>query len=340
MNVPRPSYSVVTPVYNAARTLPQMIEALMRLDPPPRAIYLVDDHSTDDSVAVARRFSAVTSVPLTANRGPGNARNVGAAMADTDLLLMIDSDCYVDPHGFRRAYERIAAEPGLAGIMGVPVRDTPPGPFPGKFKNYWYHLEFDAWGDPPRTLYGSLFLMRRDAYQSVGGFDASFGRTPCEDAEFYFRLVQAGHRFERRMDFTFVHDKTMTLRQLLRTSFERSVSIIQNMGGKLGKAGDPWRLREKAAWAAEIGAGSAAVGLPPLAAIALAGGATSLAAALGAAALANSLIFFACVRDKIVFALRDKGLGFAAKAFACRMLEMPPVALGIVWGTLSRASRP
>jgi hypothetical protein len=210
--------------------------------------------------------------------------------------------------------------------------------FPGQFKNYWYHLEFEAWGDPPRTLYGSLFLMRRAAYHSVGGFDASFGRTPCEDAEFYFRLVQAGHRFERRMDFTFVHDKTMTLRQLLRTSFERSVSIIQNMSGKLGRAGNPWRLREKAVWAAEIGAGSAVVlGLPLLSAALAAGGLTAKAAA--AAWLLCLIVFFLCVRDKIIFALRDKGLAFAARAFACRMLEMPPVALGIVWGTLSRASR-
>jgi GT2 family glycosyltransferase len=335
-----PSYAVVTPVYNAERTLPPMIDALMQLDPKPRAIYMVDDRSTDNSVEVMRRYPGVTAVPLPVNQGPGNARNVGARMADTDLLLMIDSDCYIDPQGFRVAYQRMAAEPRLAGIMGVPVRDTPGGPFPGKFKNYWYHLEFETWGDPPRTLYGSLFLMRREAYHSVGGFDASFGRTPCEDAEFYFRLVQAGHRFERRMDFTFVHDKTMTLRQLLRTSFERSVSIIRNMSGKLGKAGNPWRLREKALWAAEIGAGSAAVGILPLLALALACGATALGAALGAAWLLCVTLFFLCVRDKIIFALRDKGLAFAAKAFFCRMLEMPPVAVGIVWGTLSRADRP
>jgi GT2 family glycosyltransferase len=336
-----PNYSVVTPVYNAARTLQPTIEALLRLEPQPRAIYIVDDRSTDGSREVARRYLEVTLVALETNQGPGNARNVGASMANTELLLMIDSDCYIDPHGFRIAWERMASEPRLAGIMGVPVRDTPSGPFAGRFKNYWYHLEFQAWGDPPRTLYGSCFFVRRDAYNAVGGFDASFGRTPCEDAEFYFRLVQAGYVFERRMDFTFVHDKTMTLRQLMRTSFERSVSIIQNMRGKLGTAGNPWKFREQALWAMEIGGGSAALAVAPLLAIAaLASTSTPSGEAvfvtLGALWLLCVTMFFASVRDKIVFAFRDKGLAFAAKAFLYRMLEMPGVALGIAWGILTR----
>ncbi len=345
-----PAYAVVTPVYNAAKTLRPMIEALLSLSPPPRAIYMVDDGSTDNSIEIIKGYSGVTSVALGVNRGPGHARNVGAQMAATELLLMIDSDCYIDSEGFSRAYERMTSAPNLAGIMGVPVRETPPGPFAGMFKNYWYHLEFKAWGDPPRTLYGSCFLMRREAYLSVGGFDASFGRIPCEDAEFYFRLVQAGHVFERRMDFTFVHDKSMTLRQLIRTSFERSVSIIQNFHGKLGRPGAPWTLREKAMWALEIGSGAAAaIGLPlalgAVLSLSLATGALSpptreLAELVALAWLVSVVMFFVSIRDKLTFALRDKGLPFAAGAFMCRMLEMPGVALGIVWGSLHRRPIP
>lgn len=339
-----PSYSVVTPVYNAAKTLVPMIEALLRLDPPPRAIYLVDDGSTDGSPDIVQRYPAVTCVPLSINRGPGHARNVGARIADTELLLMIDSDCYIDPDTFHTAYARLASTQRLAGIMGVPVRETPPGPFAGVFKNYWYHLEFKEWGDPPRTLYGSLFLIRRDAYLSVGGFDESFGRIPCEDAEFYFRLVQAGHVFERRMDFLFIHHKSMTLRQLIHTSFERSVSIIQNLRGKLGQQGVPWKLHEKVRWAIEIGCGTAGVvGLPVAAAAALglaAGASHGLIVMLAAIAvgswLACLLLFFVCIHAKLVFAFKDKGLVFATRAFIYRMLEMPAVALGIVWGSLPR----
>lgn len=345
----RPAYSVVTPVYNAAKTLPTMIEALLLLDPAPRAIYLVDDGSTDGSLDIARLYPEVTCVPLPVNRGPGNARNIGARMADTEFLLMIDSDCYIEPQGFHTAYSRIMSMPLLAGIMGVPVRETPPGPFAGMFKNYWYHLEFKEWGDPPRTLYGSLFLIRRDAYLSVGGFDESFGRIPCEDAEFYFRLVQAGHVFERRMDFLFIHHKSMTLRQLVSTSFERAVSIIQNLRGKLGQQGVPWKLHEKVRWAIEIAGGAAGVvGLPAAAAAALGLAAGALHGLVGTFAaivvgswLACLLLFFACIHAKLAFAFKDKGLAFATWAFIYRMLEMPAVALGIVWGSLAgRTAKP
>ena len=257
---------------------------------------------------------------------------------------MLDSDCYLDAAGFREAYERITSEPGLAGIMGVPLRETVPGPFAGVFKNYWYHLEFKSWGNPPRTLYGSCFLMRRQAYLAVSGFDESFGRTPCEDAEFYFRLVRAGFRFERSMRFTFVHDKRMTIAQLLRTSFDRSVSIIRNLRGNLGQSGKPWTVMEQLKWAVEIGSGTwSIIGGMMILVVLFSRDFDKMT--MGSFQGLNVLLllwtlsifsFFWSIREKLVFAYREMGFVFAVKAYFYRMLEMPAVAMGIVWGNLSR----
>ena len=337
-----PAYTVVTPFYNSKKTLARTIQAIQQLDPPPQAIYMVDDASTDRAAELAWHFDGVTVIVLDRNGGQSRARNVGAAKADTDLLLMIDSDCYINPPGFKIAYERLVDTPVLAGIMGVPHREGPPGPFAGVFKNYWYNLEFEAWGQTPKTLYGSCFLMRREAYWKVGGFDESFGRMPCEDNEFYFRLVQAGYLFERRMDFTFFHDKRMSLPQLLRTNFERSAAIVMNMRGKMGARGDTWQLRERVWWMAEIAGGSLAIaGLPLGVLLVLAAAQGLVSAGLGMAilsvGLAGLLAFLGCIGEKAKIAYRDKGLAFAAKALVYRMLEMLSVVFGILWGLLQPA---
>jgi GT2 family glycosyltransferase len=338
---PTSQYSVVVPFYNAEKTIGSAIEAIMRLRPAPVATYLIDDASTDRSSEIARRFPQCTIVSLDVNRGPGYARNVGARLAATEMILFLDSDCYIDEAPFPAAYQRFQDELKLAGVMGIPFHRTPSGPFAGTFKNYWYHLEFTAWGNPPPTLYGSCFFIRRDAYLAVGGFDESFCRMPCEDNEFYFRLVEAGYRFERKMDFTFVHDKSLTLVQLLRTSFERSASIIRNQNGTLGTRGMTWGPSEQLLWGLEIGAGflSVTIGFVVVCALILSSLSPSLGTSLVPAATIGLLlslgVFFAIIREKLLTARRQMGLAFAAKAFFYRMLEMVPVVLGIMWGFTS-----
>jgi glycosyltransferase involved in cell wall biosynthesis len=56
-------------------------------------ILLIDNASEDNRLEIVRRhFAGVRIVPLTCNRGPAAARNVGFQAATADRILFIDND--------------------------------------------------------------------------------------------------------------------------------------------------------------------------------------------------------------------------------------------------------
>src|SRR5512135_1174235 len=86
--------SVIVPAYNAASTIGDCLEALVR-QTEPQANYelvVVDDGSTDGTADRARAFDAVRVISAL-HRGPAAARNLGARLSRGDVLLFTDADC-------------------------------------------------------------------------------------------------------------------------------------------------------------------------------------------------------------------------------------------------------
>jgi MoaA/NifB/PqqE/SkfB family radical SAM enzyme len=230
----------------------------------------------------------------------------------------------------------------ICGLMGLRSRHTPSGPFAGKYKNYMHNLEFRSWGNPPPGFNSSCFLIRRAAYQEIGGFDESFGKIPTEDNEFYFRLLDHGHVMPLSEAFSFVHDKPLTLPKLFRDDRLRATAIIQNMRGKLGSPGRTWSAAEKLGWGIEVLSGSAVVLLPPGAIIAglylLTFGGMEMArefAIVFLVAWACSLaVFGGYLGKKLAFTVGERGLLFGAGLFFYRAIEMVAASVGMLLGFL------
>ncbi len=89
-----PSVSVVIPALNEARNLPWLAS---RMPPGVGEIILVDGHSTDDTIAVARHLWPHVRVVTQTRRGKGNALACGFAAAARDVIVMIDADGSMDP---------------------------------------------------------------------------------------------------------------------------------------------------------------------------------------------------------------------------------------------------
>ena len=188
------------------------------------------------------------------------ARNLGARGVTTDWILFVDSDCYVDAAGFERAWTVLGARSELDGLMGVGDARGPEDSLVGTYRNFRIHNEILAMENPPPRFNSSCFLVRTAAFQSVGGFNEAFGRTPIEDTEFYFRLVEGGCRLEYDSAFRFFHDKPMSLIQLAREDRRRATAITLNAAGKLGAPPRrSWPVRERRRWAAKLLAVNAAL---------------------------------------------------------------------------------
>jgi len=85
--------SVVIPTLNEAENLPHVLPRL------PAGLYeviLVDGHSTDGTIEVARRLRPDVRVVAQSGRGKGNALAAGFAAATGDIFVMLDADGSTD----------------------------------------------------------------------------------------------------------------------------------------------------------------------------------------------------------------------------------------------------
>jgi len=91
---PLPRVSVVVPTLNEARNLPYVFS---RLPADIHEVIVVDGHSVDDTIAVARRLRPDVRVVQQTRRGKGNALACGFEAATGDVIAMVDADGSADP---------------------------------------------------------------------------------------------------------------------------------------------------------------------------------------------------------------------------------------------------
>lgn len=88
-----PTVSIIVPTLNEAQNLPHVLSRVPR----DAEIILVDGHSTDGTVEVARRVRPDVIVTHQNRRGKGNALACGFAEASGDIIVMLDADGSADP---------------------------------------------------------------------------------------------------------------------------------------------------------------------------------------------------------------------------------------------------
>lgn len=92
------TFSVIVPVYNAAKTVERCVDSLYKSGGEDLQIILIEDSSKDNSWEVCQRLAAkyetVTALHNEHNSGVSQARNRGLDAATGQYLLFCDSDDY------------------------------------------------------------------------------------------------------------------------------------------------------------------------------------------------------------------------------------------------------
>jgi glycosyltransferase involved in cell wall biosynthesis len=94
-DLPWPRVSVVVPTLNEARNLPYVFS---RLPADAHEVIVVDGHSVDDTIAVARQLRPDVRIVQQTRRGKGNALACGFEAATGDVIAMVDADGSADPN--------------------------------------------------------------------------------------------------------------------------------------------------------------------------------------------------------------------------------------------------
>lgn len=130
-----PDVSIIMANYNAARYLPAAIGSVRHQSLQSWELIVVDDASTDDSVAIVQRASLddprIRIAVQKANRGPAAARNRGLEMASGRWIAIVDSDDLLHRQRLEILVRRAEADGAAIAADNLMVFSdaSPPRPF-------------------------------------------------------------------------------------------------------------------------------------------------------------------------------------------------------------------
>lgn len=168
-------------------------------------IIVVDNASEDGSPAAIReKFPRANVIVRGKNCGFGAANNEAMRLAKGKFFLLLNSDAFPEKPAVATLLEFMAANP-RAGAVGPRLSNGDgslqischpfPSPLFAWMENLWLARGYRGWAhDEVRRvdfLIGACLLVRREAYEEVGGFDEAFFMY-SEEADWQRRMRDAG----------------------------------------------------------------------------------------------------------------------------------------------------
>jgi len=160
--------SVVLPVYNRATYVGEAIASVLAQTLPPDELIVIDDGSTDESLAVVEGFARPgLHVIRQENAGIGAARNRGLAAATGELIAFIDSDDLWERDKLELQVDALRERDDVQLVFGHMVEFLSPD----RAAELSGLLRVRT--DPVPGLIATTLLARRAAVERIGPFDVA-----------------------------------------------------------------------------------------------------------------------------------------------------------------------
>lgn len=194
---PKPSVTVVIPVYNGQSTIQRTIDSVLKQTLSDFELLIIDDGSTDGT---ASRVDEICDYRIRRlsyeNAGLSASRNRGLYQARGNYISFLDADDLWHPEKLQAQYEKLTnppnTHPSLRSLYAVAYSWTDYIDEAGKFikPGSYLNLEGDALAHLLLADFlesGSNALICTEAARDVGGFDESL--SAAEDWDFFLKLA-------------------------------------------------------------------------------------------------------------------------------------------------------
>jgi hypothetical protein len=269
--VPRVSAVVVS--FNSQAHLEKCLVSVLDLVDD---VVVVDSRSSDGSAELVRTsFPSARVIELDANRGFGFAMNAGVAATEADYLLLLNPDTWAREGAVSNLVECLEADPRIAVVGprlanpdGSPQPSVRGYPTPWRLATEYFFLRWLA----PRSrllnsfygagfdhrssrsvefLVGAVLLVRRSAFDEVGGFDPDFFMFN-EEVDLCYRLTHTGWRVSFCPNGEFVHVGGASTSKVWDSMYREQLRSHLRFLTKHSSPGVAERTRRELVWAMRL----------------------------------------------------------------------------------------
>lgn len=184
----KPLVSIIIPALNEEKNIGQCLEAIKHLDfhKENLEVIVVDNGSSDKTVEIAKLLGA--QVVIKADASIASLRNLGAGIAQGDVLAFVDADCVVARFWLAEALREL--ENRDVGAAGSNMQLGKQGTW---VSQAW---EFKKIGKNKRRevdwIQSGNLIIKRKCFEDVGGFDNRLN--VCEDSDICYRIKSSGYK--------------------------------------------------------------------------------------------------------------------------------------------------
>ncbi len=230
----RKTITAVIVNYNAGDWLEKSVLSLMR-STVPMSVYVVDNHSTDDSIEKIRQIEGHSTLKIIENddnRGFAAANNQVLNTVPSDYYVLINPDCKVQPDTVNKVMDVMERDKCI-GLASCLIRDPDgaiqetcrrkfPTPWSGLVRVLGLHrvslnnpvfANFDLGGQKTHNgvefveaISGAFMIAQGDAVRAVGVLDEDYFMH-CEDLDWCMRFWQSGFKVAFVPEVEVIHAK-------------------------------------------------------------------------------------------------------------------------------------
>jgi len=203
----QPLVSVIIPCYNCEKWVRQAVESCLSQTYPNIEIIVVDDGSTDGSLAILRQFVPRIRLEVGPNRGGNSARNRAFALSTGEYIQYLDADDCLEPDKIARQvrfleetqadvvygdwrYRRHLPDIRFSYLDKIEISGVQQDMLASLLSGRW-------WVAPGAVLY------RRQVINEVGGWDETL--RAAQDRDFFTSVALSGAKIRYQSGCHFIY---------------------------------------------------------------------------------------------------------------------------------------
>ena len=215
--------TLIIVTYRSEKIIQKKLEILKKF-----SIIIVDNSNSNKLEKITSSYENIDFIKSTKNLGYGVANNLAVSKATTPFILITNPDILIDEEAISDLYRNFLNDPENIGILGPALYDQKMNRRTNGTISYFDQLNgikvsklsnnIPSYNTCCQFLVGCCYLMRRDFFNSLGGFDKNFFMY-FEDVDLCDRIKSAGYEIIETPDSFCNHFKESSSNSSLRNMY-------------------------------------------------------------------------------------------------------------------------